>query len=54
VTLGHVVERYLTFKADHGKRSLHEDKRIFEKQLVPAFGFGLLIRQLSAEKIAAH
>jgi integrase len=48
------VERYLTLKADHGKRSLHEDKRIFEKQLVPAFGSGLLIRQLSAEKIAAH
>ena len=54
VTLGHVVERYLKFKADHGKRSLHEDKRIFEKQLVPAFGAGLLIRQLSAEKIATY
>ena len=54
VTLGQVVERYLKFKTDHGKRSLHEDKRIFEKQLVPAFGAGLLIRQLSAEKIAAY
>lgn len=54
VTLGQVVERYLKFKTDHGKRSLHEDKRIFEKQLVPAFGSGLLIRQLSTEKIAAY
>ncbi len=54
VTLGYVAERYLKFKADHGKRSLHEDQRILEKQLLPAFGAGLLIRQLSAEKIAAY
>ena len=53
-TLGQVVERYLIFKADHGKRSLHEDKRILEKQFVPAWGPGLPIRQLSAEKIAAY
>lgn len=39
-TLSQVVERYLTFKTDHGKRSLHEDKRILEKQLLPAFGPG--------------
>jgi integrase len=54
VTLGHVVERYLKFKADHGKRSLHNDRHIFEKQLLPHFGAGLPIRQLSAEKIAAY
>src|ERR1043165_1681948 len=54
VTLGTAVERYLKFKADHGKRSLHEDKRILEKQIVPAFGGGLLLRQLSAEKIAVY
>ncbi|HSL05557.1 MAG TPA: site-specific integrase [Nitrospiraceae bacterium] len=54
VTLGHVVERYLKFKSDHGKRSLHEDKRILEKQLLQTFGAGLLIRQLSAEKITAY
>lgn len=53
-TLGQTVERYLKFKADHGKRSLHEDKRMLEKQLLPAFGEGLLIRQLTAEKIAAY
>lgn len=54
VTLGAVVERYLKFKADHGKRSLHEDKRILEKQILPAFGSGLLLRQLSAERIAGY
>lgn len=54
VTLGAVVERYLKFKADHGKRSLHEDKRILEKQILPAFGSGLLLRQLSAERIAEY
>ena len=41
-------------KADHGKWSLQEDKRILEKQLLPAFGSGLPVRQLSAEKIAAY
>lgn len=53
VTLGQAVDRYLKFKADHGKRSLGEDKRILEKQLVPVFGHTLPIRQLTAEKIAA-
>lgn len=54
VTLGHIAERYLKFKSDHGKRSLHQDRWILEKQLLPFFGAGLPIRQLSAEKIAAY
>lgn len=54
VTFGYVAERYLKFKSDHGKRSFHQDKWILEKQLLPAFGAGLPIRQLSAEKIAAY
>jgi integrase len=54
VTFGHVVERYLKFKRDHGKRSVHQDQWILEKQLLPVFGDGLPIRQLSAEKIAAY
>lgn len=53
-TFGQAVERYLKFKADHGKRSLREDKRILDKHLVPAFGAGLLLRQLTAAKIAAY
>lgn len=53
-TLGHVAERYLKFKGDHGKRSLAEDRRIIEKQLLPFFGAGVLVRQLSAEKIATY
>ncbi len=31
-----------------------QDRHIFEKQLLPAFGAGLPLRQLSAEKIAAY
>jgi len=54
VTLGQVVAHYLKFKADHGKRSLHEDTRILEKQIIPAFGARHLLRQLTAEKIAAY
>ena len=54
VTLGHAVKRYLKFKADHGKRSLHNDRHIFEKQLLPAFGDGLPIRQLTSAMIAAY
>jgi integrase len=54
VTFGLAVERYLKFKADHGKRSLHNDRHIFEKQLIPAFGSGLPLRQLAPEKIAAY
>ena len=53
-TLGQAVERYLKFKQDHGKRSLANDRHIFEKQLLPAFGSGLPIRQLSAERIAIY
>lgn len=53
VSLGQVVTRYLKLKADHGKRSLSEDRRILEKQMLPVFGHTLPIRQLTAEKIAA-
>ena len=39
VTLGQAAERYLKFKSDHGKRSLHEDVRTLTKQVLP-FGAG--------------
>jgi len=52
VALGQAVERYLKFKSDHGKRSLDEDVRTLMKQILPFFGAGLPIRQLSSEKIA--
>ncbi len=52
VTFGQVVKRYLEYKAEHGKRTVSEDKRILEKEFTIAFGAGLPIRQLSAEKIA--
>lgn len=54
VTLEHTIQRYLKFKGDHGKRSLGNDQHILEKRLVPFFGPGLPIRQLSAERIAQY
>jgi hypothetical protein len=51
VTLSQAVERYLMVKA--GKRSLENDRFTFSKQLLPHFGAGLPIRQLTVEKIAA-
>jgi integrase len=53
VTFGALTERYLKFKADHGKRSLHHDQWIIAKQLLPEFGSSMPVRQLSAERIAA-
>lgn len=47
-----VTDRYLQYKSDHGKRSLQEDVRTIKRQLLPFFGAGLPIRQLTAEKIA--
>ena len=51
-TFSQVVNHYLKFKA--GKRSLANDRHILEKQLVPAFGAGLPIRQLTTQMIAAY
>jgi len=53
VTFGHAAERYLKFKADHAKRSLENDRFIIRTRLLPFFGDGLPLRQLSSEKIAA-
>ncbi len=52
VTFGQAVEHYVTFK--RGKRSLANDRHIFDKQLLPAFGAGLSLRDLTVEKIAAY
>src|SRR5262245_3799909 len=53
VTLAQAIERYMQFKADHGKRSLQNDRFSLDKQFLPYFGPSLPIRQLTAEKIAA-
>jgi hypothetical protein len=37
-TLGELVDEYLKYKADHGKRSLKEDRRILTTRVLPAFG----------------
>jgi len=51
-TFAHVVTHYLAFKA--AKHSLANDRQILEKQLLPAFGAGLPIRQLTTQLIAAY
>jgi hypothetical protein len=42
-TMGELVEEYLTYKTDRGKRSLREDRRILAARL-PAFGSDLPAR----------
>jgi integrase len=53
-TFGQVVAEYLVHKANEGKRSLKEDKRILNQQLVPAFGSALPIRDLRSTTIAQY
>jgi integrase len=53
-TLSQVVEEYLRYKGDHGKRSLADDRRILETRLVPAFGADLPVRRLTAAAIARY
>jgi integrase len=53
-TLAEVGEEYLTYKRDHGKRSLKDDERIVRNRLLPAFGAGLPVRRLTAAAIAQY
>src|SRR5262245_23316899 len=53
-TLTEIAEEYLTYKRDHGKRSLKDDERIVRARLLPAFGAGLPIRRLTAAAIAQY
>jgi len=53
-TLGQVAEEYLCFKADNGKRSLEEDRRILKTRLLPAFGKELLVPDLRGNLIAQY
>jgi integrase len=53
-TLGEVVDEYLAYKRDHGKRSLKDDERIVKTRLLPAFGAGLPVRRLTAAAIAQY
>lgn len=53
-TLGEVAAEYLTYKRDHGKRSLKDDERIINARLLPAFGAGLPVRRVTAAAIAQY
>ncbi len=53
-TLGALAEAYLRYKADTGKRSLKEDRRILARQLLPAFGADRPVRALNETLIAQY
>jgi integrase len=53
-TLGALVENYLQYKTDQGKRSLREDRRILKTRLLPAFGAELPVRRLTEQLIAQY
>lgn len=53
-TFGEVAAEYLVHKANEGKRSLREDKRILNKQLLPAFAAALPMRELRPATIAQY
>jgi integrase len=53
-SLGALVENYLQYKAERGKRSLREDRRILTKRLLPAFGAERPARQLTEQLIAQY
>jgi hypothetical protein len=53
-TFGQLADEYLKYKADHGKRSLRDDRRILNTRLLPAFGASLPVRKLTAQMIAQY
>ena len=54
VTLAALTERYLTYKAHTGKRSLKDDRRIITNRLLPAFGSNQQVRHLTEARIAQY
>lgn len=53
-TLGEVAEEYLRYKANAGKRSLREDRRILTRRLLPTFGAATPIRTLTTADIGQY
>jgi integrase len=52
--LREVVDEYLKFKEERGKRSLREDRRILKTRILPAFGAELPIRSLTTAMIGQY
>lgn len=53
-TLGELAEEYLTYKADHSKRTVASDRGILKGRLLPALGAMRPIRTLTAAAIAQY
>src|SRR5262249_39501426 len=53
-SLGDLVDEYLRYKSDNGKRSLKEDRRILRKRVLPAFGPALAVGDLTGAAIAQY
>jgi integrase len=53
-TLGELVEEYLRYKGNSGKRSLRDDTCILKKRILPTFGPELPARKLTAPAIAQY
>jgi hypothetical protein len=53
-TLGRVVEEYLVYKRDHGKRSIKDDERILTRVLLPALDSSIAVRAVSGAMIAQY
>src|SRR5262245_771685 len=52
--LGEVVEEYLRYKGEHGKRTVASERRILEGRLMPALGPGRPLRTIPAPVIAHY
>jgi integrase len=53
-TLGELVDEYLRYKNEQGKRSLREDTRILTRGILPALGADLSSRRLTGAMIAQY
>jgi hypothetical protein len=52
--LGQLSEEYLTYKEQHGKRSLREDRRILKTRLLPTLGTDFPVRRLRGAAVAQY
>ena len=53
-TLGELATEYLRYKEERGKRSLRDDRRILNTQILPTFGASLPVRKLNGNVIAQY
>jgi len=54
LTLRELADEYLRYKAERGKRSLAEDRRMLNTRLLPALGTVLPVRKLTSAAIAQY